>query len=241
MSSINHAAAIKRLEALFTEIKLNNNNEKLKPAKSVPKIPDIVVTVESKHDRKCSVHGTNGKRLSQISNRRGSVGNILHLTNRRDSLGNIISQRRESYGARRESMPALNQIGTRRNSLSIPPSPPNKQLEHPSGFAATLRREGSASTTSLRKDAYSIPLHEVIPPPPKSPSRRGSTCSIHSNRRDSIGSHRFLDARKFSCDSLDSSNNNKRNSWYDRKSPSLNESDDSGHWESSSTQVRNIV
>lgn len=98
-TAINHAAAIKRLEALFNDVKLDQ-----KP------IQEILVELESKHDAKCDVHNK--------TNRRGSLGNILQATNRRDSIGNLASQKRDYHylqpvmgtgvGPRRESMPALN-------------------------------------------------------------------------------------------------------------------------------------
>lgn len=98
---INHAAAIKRLEALFDDVKLE------------PKGPTEIYQVEAKHDAKCDVHGGKG-------NRRGSLGNVLHTPNFRESTGNLTYQRRGSrdnnvgngVGPRRESMPALNVQGT---------------------------------------------------------------------------------------------------------------------------------
>lgn len=86
MGTINHAAAIKRLEALFADVNLDQ-----KP------IPEVQVEIEHQHDVKCDVHG--GKR-------RGSLGSTLHTINN--------SQKRHSFGSaigvsqRRESMPALN-------------------------------------------------------------------------------------------------------------------------------------
>lgn len=103
---LNHAAAIKRLEALFDEAKIEEK----------PSHPQIHVEVETKHNLKCDVHGKNGSR-------RGSLGNILHATNRKNSLGNSLNNRRDSsfagyfnnnngsMGPRRESMPALNNSG----------------------------------------------------------------------------------------------------------------------------------
>lgn len=100
-TAINHAAAVKRLEALFTDVKID-----AKPP------PEIHVEVETKHDAKCDVHGK--------TPRRGSLGNILHISNRRDSLGNISSVKQyhqalfnnnnnnnNGVGPRRESMPVL--------------------------------------------------------------------------------------------------------------------------------------
>lgn len=99
--TLNHAAAIKRLEALFEETKIEE-----KPT------PEIHVEIEKKHNTKCDVHGKNG--------RKGSLGNILHAGSRKNSLGISFNNRRESayagyfgntngsMGPRRESMPALN-------------------------------------------------------------------------------------------------------------------------------------
>ncbi|CAH0545912.1 unnamed protein product [Brassicogethes aeneus] len=192
-TAINHAAAIKRLEALFTEVKLEQ-----KPP------PEVRVEVETKQSTKCDVHGKNG--------RRGSVGNVVHVTNKRDSLGSIISQKRDFHNfgyfggvggngvrPRRESMPALNVYNNnsynhyrRRDSLGIPNTPPKKDLEHPSHFAASLRKDTlGASTGSLRP---------------------------WGARRDSLGGSKdFLqvpggmrrNSRNYSTDSLDG----RRNSW----------------------------
>lgn len=89
-TAINHAAAMKRLEALFTDVKLDS--------KGMPEI----VEVETRHDLKCDVHGK--------APRRGSLGNILHTPNRRDSL--TFSTKTifggNGVGPRRESMPVLN-------------------------------------------------------------------------------------------------------------------------------------
>ncbi|XP_044734171.1 WD repeat-containing protein 47 isoform X3 [Chrysoperla carnea] len=240
-TAINHAAAMKRLEALFTDVKLDQKKVK---ATATDNIPEILVTVETKHDAKCDVHG--GK--MQKNNRRGSLGNILHVTNRRDSLGNIITQRRESYGPRRESMPALNILNNhrRRDSLTIPLSPPKREMEHPSAFPSTLRKDLSSSANSLRRDSMCIPLHDTTScssPSPTQQPRRGSNCSLHSNRRDSINSLHSLrrdsissntsSRRKYSCDSLD--NNNRRNSWDPSRRGSSSSSgggwDDSGIWD----------
>lgn len=87
MGTINHAAAIKRLEALFADVNL----EKVAP------IPEVMVEVEHRHSPKCDVHG--GKSL-----RRGSLGSTLHSTpQKRHSFGSVTS-----VGPRRESMPSLN-------------------------------------------------------------------------------------------------------------------------------------
>lgn len=99
-TAINHAAAIKRLEALFNDVKLEQK-------------PEIRHILETKHDAKCDIH--------RKINQRGSLGNILQATNRRGSINNLSSQKRDYHylqpvfgsgvGPRRESMPALNLQG----------------------------------------------------------------------------------------------------------------------------------
>lgn len=90
-TAINHAAAIKRLEALFDDVQIET--------KPKPTVPEIHIEVEHQHNVRCDVHGKNGTR-------RGSLGNILHATNRRD----VHKKDQHGYGVgpRRESMPALN-------------------------------------------------------------------------------------------------------------------------------------
>lgn len=58
-ATLNHTAAIKRLEALFQDVKIDSK--------------DMHVEVETKRSTKCDVHK---------NNRRGSLGSTLHLTNR---------------------------------------------------------------------------------------------------------------------------------------------------------------
>ncbi|XP_044270805.1 WD repeat-containing protein 47 isoform X4 [Tribolium madens] len=178
-TAINHAAAIKRLEALFNEVKLEQKAT-----------PEVHVEVESKISTKCDVHGKNG--------RRGSLGNVLHITNRRDSLGNVVSQKKDSnqfyaghfgngVGPRRESMPALNSYGTyyrRRDSLALPNGPPKKDMEHPSQFASTLRKDplgssmGSLLPNQIRRNSKNY----------STDSLDGRRNSWDPNRRGSSGS-----------------------------------------------------
>ncbi|KRT86916.1 hypothetical protein AMK59_1863 [Oryctes borbonicus] len=93
-TAINQVAAIKRLEALFEDCKLDKRS------------PEIV-QVEQKRSIKCDVHGKNGLK-------RGSLGNLHNVTTRRGSLGNTNSKSSlnvypmSGVGPRRESMPALN-------------------------------------------------------------------------------------------------------------------------------------
>lgn len=98
-TSVNQLVAIKKLEALFNDAKIDN-----KPN------PEIIVEYTKKHDAKCDVHGN--------TNRRGSLGNVLHSTsNRRDSLGSAATGNKLNFGVgsggvgpRRESMPVLSSI-----------------------------------------------------------------------------------------------------------------------------------
>lgn len=93
-TAVNHAAAIKRLEALFEDCKLDNRSQE-------------ITQVERKRNIKCDVHGKNGLK-------RGSLGNIHNAAGRRSSLGNTNSKSTfnvyttSGVGPRRESMPALN-------------------------------------------------------------------------------------------------------------------------------------
>ncbi|XP_028134549.2 WD repeat-containing protein 47 isoform X4 [Diabrotica virgifera virgifera] len=187
MSTIlDHASAIKRLDALFTETKLEPVQ------KPVPKpVPEIHVEVDSKHNAKCEVHGKNG--------RRDSFGSVLHITNRRDSLGNVISRTTEppdffALGPRRESMPALNNNGySRRGSLVIPHNPPKKDMEHPSQFASTLRKDPIGSSGSLRKDSLS----------------HRSMSALNNKNLLQVPNMMRRNSRNYSTDSLDG----RRNSW----------------------------
>ncbi|XP_049818343.1 WD repeat-containing protein 47 isoform X3 [Aethina tumida] len=199
-TAINHAAAIKRLEALFTDVKLDQ-----KPTQ------EVRVEVETKQNKKCDVHGKNG--------RRGSLGNVMHITNKRDGLGSIISQKRDFHGSgyfgngvgpRRESMPALNMYNNynshyrRRDSLALPNNPPKKELEHPSHFASMLRKDNlGASTGSLRKDGTARPWGA------RRDSLGGSTSNLKRDFLQVPGTQLRRNSRNYSTDSLDG----RRNSW----------------------------
>lgn len=124
-------AAIRRLEELFRDVKLEqlqNNPELIKH--------------EIKIDKCCEVHGKHAK--ENCWNRRGSLGNLHHAT-RKDSFG------RDSY-----SYTATSPTG--RGSLNIPMSPPKREL-HPSTFPSTLRKNPLGSSMSAinntRKDLFS--------------------------------------------------------------------------------------
>lgn len=181
MSSV---AAVKRLEALFDNVKLDAQ-------------PSNHVRIQTAFERKknCEVHGNGTHRINGYGDRRGSLGSVLH--NRRDSVG-----------PRRESMPALNSsvVHRRRDSLGLPLSPPRKDVPmHPSAFPSILRKDSLAfSMGSLRRDSVSVPLRRDAIGSTGS-LRKDSQGSVSFGRRDSHGSR-----RRFSTDSLDAV---RRNSW----------------------------
>ncbi|XP_066603042.1 uncharacterized protein [Prorops nasuta] len=130
MSSATHQqAAIKRLEALFKDVKLEQHQ-----------CPEFV-KLETKIDRCCDIHGKHSK--ENCWNRRGSFGNSQQT--RRDSIG-----RRDGYGY--STSPG------RRGSLGLPMSPPKRDF-HPSTFPNTLRSNPLGSSLSAinhpRRDSYS--------------------------------------------------------------------------------------
>ena len=130
-TSAHQQAAIRRLEELFRDVKLEqlqNNPELIKH--------------EIKIDKCCEVHGKHAK--ENCWNRRGSLGNLHHAT-RKDSFG-----RHDSY-----SYTATSPTG--RGSLNIPMSSPKREL-HPSTFPSTLRKNplgSSMSAINNRKDLFS--------------------------------------------------------------------------------------
>lgn len=130
--STHQQAAIRRLEELFRDVKLeqlHNNPELIKH--------------EIKIDKCCEVHGKHAK--ENCWNRRGSLGNVPH-TVRKDSFG------RYDYYNYSATSP------TRRGSLGMPLSPPKREL-HPSTFPSTLRKSPLGSSMSAinntRKDLFS--------------------------------------------------------------------------------------
>jgi hypothetical protein len=205
MSGGGSVAAVKRLEALFRNVRLETQ-------------PSDHIHVQTKFETKgCGVHGNANHKINGYGSRRGSLGSILH-------------NRRESVGPRRESMPALNStvVHRRRDSLGLPHSPPRKDyLEHPSAFPSTLRRDSLGSSMgSLRKDSLNVALRR---------DSMGSTGSLRKDsvgsRRDLLGSvssgrrHPEVSRRRFSTDSLDAV---RRNSWDPGRRGS---SSSSGGWD----------
>lgn len=205
MSSGGSVAAVKRLEALFRNVRLETQ-------------PSDHIHMQTKFETKgCDVHGNGNHKINGYGSRRGSLGSILH-------------NRRESVGPRRESMPALNSsvAHRRRDSLGLPHSPPRKDcLVHPSAFPSTLRRDSLGSSMgSLRKDSLNVPLRR---------DSMGSTGSLRKDsvgpRKDSLGSvssgrkDSCTSRRRFSTDSLDAVH---RNSWDPGRRGS---SSSSGGWD----------
>lgn len=113
-------AAIRRLESLFRDVKLEqlrNNPELIKQ--------------EIKIDKYCEIHGKHAK--ENCWNRRGSLSNV-----HQPGKDSFVRQDIYSYGA---TSP------TRRGSLGLPMSPPKREL-HPSSFPSTLRKDPLDSSVS---------------------------------------------------------------------------------------------
>ncbi|XP_011338380.1 uncharacterized protein LOC105279953 [Ooceraea biroi] len=132
-TSAHQQAAIRRLEELFRDVKLeqlHNNPELIKH--------------ELKIDKCCEVHGKHAK--ENCWNRRGSLSNVHHAVNKKDSFG-----RYDAYGYIATSP-------TRRGSLGMPMSPPKREL-HPSSFPSTLRKNPLGSSMSAinqtKRDLFS--------------------------------------------------------------------------------------
>jgi hypothetical protein len=186
MSGGGSVAAVKRLEALFGNVRLDSQSSNH-------------IRIQRKG---CDIHGNGTHKINGYGARRGSLGSVLH-------------NRRESVGPRRESMPALNSspVHRRKDSLSLPISPPRRDyLEHPSAFPSTLRKDSFGSSMGcLRKDPVGVPLHRDAIGSTGSLRkdsvgiRKDSLATLNHGRRDSYASR-----RRFSTDSLDGV---LRNSW----------------------------
>lgn len=129
MSATAHQqAAIRRLEALFRDVKLEQQHQCS---------PEVVkVEVDSSC---CDIHGKHAKE---------------NCWNRRSSMSSAQSSRRDSLG-RRDSH--LGTSPSRRGSIGLPMSPPRKEL-HPSSFPNTLRKNPLGSSMGAinhsKKDSY---------------------------------------------------------------------------------------
>lgn len=95
---INHATAMKRLEALFGDVKLNRGNS--------PQ-PEVV-EIETSYDTKCDVHGKN-------ASRRGSLTNVTVIP----KYELPIFQHNFGSTQRRGSMPTLSNTSYYRYSYEI--------------------------------------------------------------------------------------------------------------------------
>lgn len=159
-------AAVRRLEALFKDVRIDSPPLPPPPAHPSDRRNSIVKTV--KVDKKCEIHGNNTTVTTSF--RRGSLGNGVH-------------NRRNSVGPRRESMPALHIVppaSLRRRDSLVLGSPAARTLNHPSAFPATLRKDSLAVSlgnvnSPFRKDSLSL----------RRDSRRFSTDSLDGNRRNS--------------------------------------------------------
>ncbi|CAD6240165.1 GSCOCG00002535001-RA-CDS [Cotesia congregata] len=134
MSSMHQQAAIRRLEALFRDVKLEQDLSK----------PPSVSKLERKIDRCCDIHGKHFK--ENCTNRRGSLSMLYPLrTNNNLTLG-----RRSSLGI---SSTSSLLSGTSTSNLA-------KKEIHPSSFPSTLRRDPLAASTGainhhFKRDNYS--------------------------------------------------------------------------------------
>lgn len=195
------AAALKRLEALFDDVKISDSGgvgESTKTKRASVEKVHFAVTAD------CDVHG-DGRRKSE------------HLHNHHHHRGSVVSGTTGAVAAlpRRDSVPASIPAASMRRRDSIVLGSPGRDTlcHHPSSFPSSLRRDSPASSTSsLRRDSVGSGRRDSLlsspPPPPLSSSagvvlRRESTAS--AGRKDSVPSW-----RRFSTDSLDSV---RRNSW----------------------------
>lgn len=140
-SSVNQHAAIRRLEALFRDVKLEQDHQQQQQRTSSPDIK-----LERKIvDKCCEIHGKHAKE------------NCVY---RRVSLSNVLNSRKEPIGRRDSWNYSAATVG-RRSSLGLPASPPNRDV-HPSTFPNTLRRNPLAASTGtinhFRKDSYAHSL-----------------------------------------------------------------------------------
>ncbi|KAE8736758.1 hypothetical protein FOCC_FOCC017787 [Frankliniella occidentalis] len=162
------AAAVRRLDALFRDVKLSDGEDAApsprRPSSSYLDAP-VQVTVEVSADRNCDVHGGGG------GGRRGSLGNILRT--RRNS----VSPRRDSVS----SSPHTTYITRRRDSIgglgSLSPLP-KESFDHPSAFPTTLRRESTGGGVLVPRDKRRFSTDSLEGRRNSwDPSRRGSSSS----------------------------------------------------------------
>lgn len=204
------AAALKRLEALFDDVKLGDGgvDEHSKTKRSSVEKVHFAVTAD------CDVHGVGGNA------RRKSE----HLHHHHHHRGSVVSGAAAAVAAvpRRDSVPASIPAASMRRRDSIVLGSPGRDTlcHHPSSFPSSLRRDSLASsTTSLRRDSINSARRDSLSsasPPHSSLSSAAAAASGVVLRRDSTGAGRkdSLSAvpawRRYSTDSLDSV---RRNSW----------------------------
>lgn len=202
------AAALKRLEALFDDVKLGDGggggDEPSKTKRSSVEKVHFAVTATD-----CDVHGVGaGRRKSE------------HLHHHYHHRGSVVSGAAAAVAAvpRRDSVPAsIPAVSMRRRDSIVLGSPGRDTLcHHPSSFPSSLRRDSLASSTSsLRRDSInSVRRDSLTSPPHSSPSSAAASGVVL--RRDSTGAGRKDSSavvpawRRYSTDSLDSV---RRNSW----------------------------
>lgn len=185
------AAALKRLEALFDDVKLADSAEPSRTKRGSVEKVHFAVTAD------CDLHG--GRRKSE------------HLHHHR---GSVVSGAAAAVAAvpRRDSVPASIPAASMRRRDSIVLGSPGRETlcHHPSSFPSSLRRDSLASSTSsLRRDSVGSTRRDSLSSPPPSSSAAAGVVL----RRESTGAGRKDSSvawRRFSTDSLDSV---RRNSW----------------------------
>lgn len=192
------AAALKRLEALFEDVKLADDGGGVEPAAAKTKR----ASVEKVHfavTADCDLHGA-GRRKSEH----------LHQHHHRGSISVA------APGPRRDSVPASIPAASMRRRDSIVLGSPGRDTlcHHPSSFPSSLRRDSLASSTSsLRRDSVNAAAgRRDSLTPPSTPLHATAAAGVVL-RRESTGTGRKDSVpawRRFSTDSLDSV---RRNSW----------------------------
>lgn len=192
------AAALKRLEALFDDVKLaDSNGESAKIGKraSVEKV-HFAVTAD------CDVHGAMGRRKSEHLHQQH------HHHHHRDSVVSAVP--------RRDSVPAsIPAVSMRRRDSIVLGSPGRDTLcHHPSSFPSSLRRDSSASSmSSLRRESVNSARRDSLSSTPPSAPLAGTGGVVFRRESSGVGrkdSTAVPSWRRFSTDSLDSL---RRNSW----------------------------
>lgn len=123
---------------------------------------------------------------------------------------------------------------TRRGSLALPANPPKKEVEHPSQFASSLRKDPlGASTGSLRKDSRTWGSKRDLV--------GGSMQQLNNKNHLNVPINPIRrNSKNYSTDSLDGK---KRNSWDPGRRGSSGSSCgwEEPIWEDSNRKVRIFV